>query len=348
MVELDPYKQLSESGKTKLANSLPKVAVIGSGISGMMCARLLAEQGYPVTVFEKEKEVGGRTSIMHEGALIFDHGCQHFTAKDRRFQIYVDAWVEKGIVHVWPARRASCLHGSVYSVEDDAILYVGSPGMNAISRHLGVGLDVRQDTIVSSIKRVNKKWKLLAGGKRETFDVVVVSAPAEQTAELLQSFPVIAKDAAKVETLPAWSIAVGFENNLKVNFDAAHFSSCPIVWAANNRSKPGRSRDECWIIQASNSWSKEHVSSPEDMVGKMLLSTFFEEAGIAPVTPSFIRRHRWYYGAPDKPLYKECLWDSETGVGACGDWCQGASLEGAFISGVSLAEKISGDFKNSK
>jgi predicted NAD/FAD-dependent oxidoreductase len=41
-------------------NDLPKVAVIGAGISGLVCARLLVEQGMEVTVIEKSRGVGGR------------------------------------------------------------------------------------------------------------------------------------------------------------------------------------------------------------------------------------------------------------------------------------------------
>ena len=40
-----------------------KIAVIGAGSAGMSCAYYLAVKGYPVTVFEKEKELGGMLTL---------------------------------------------------------------------------------------------------------------------------------------------------------------------------------------------------------------------------------------------------------------------------------------------
>ena len=40
-----------------------KIAVIGSGPAGLACAYYLALKGYPVTVFEKEKELGGMLTL---------------------------------------------------------------------------------------------------------------------------------------------------------------------------------------------------------------------------------------------------------------------------------------------
>ncbi len=37
-----------------------KISVIGSGFSGLSTAAFLAKEGHDVTVFEKNKEVGGR------------------------------------------------------------------------------------------------------------------------------------------------------------------------------------------------------------------------------------------------------------------------------------------------
>jgi NADPH-dependent glutamate synthase beta subunit-like oxidoreductase len=40
-----------------------KIAVIGAGPAGLSCAYFLAQKGYPVTVFEKEKKLGGMMTM---------------------------------------------------------------------------------------------------------------------------------------------------------------------------------------------------------------------------------------------------------------------------------------------
>ncbi len=51
-----------------------RVAVIGAGPGGLACALLLAGKGIDVTVYEKQTQVGGRTSAVKIGDYTFDRG----------------------------------------------------------------------------------------------------------------------------------------------------------------------------------------------------------------------------------------------------------------------------------
>ncbi len=53
-------------------------AIIGAGPGGLAAAMLLAKSGVAVTVFEKDKEVGGRTKVLTEGPFRFDLGPTFF------------------------------------------------------------------------------------------------------------------------------------------------------------------------------------------------------------------------------------------------------------------------------
>lgn len=345
MLELDPYRPLPNPGETALIEIRPEVAVVGAGVSGLIAARILAEHGYPVTVFDKgRKYPGGRASTRYDESFSFDHGCQYFTARDPRFQLYIEAWTELGIISPWTARRASVRYGVISPVEDDVIRYVGVPGMNAIARHLAKEQDVRQRVIVEGMEREGSTWRILANEPvTDTFEVVIVSAPPPQTAGIIGHHSALREEIAAVDMQPCWTAMVVFDYDLDLAFDAAHISGSPLIWAANNGTKPGRSGAEGWVLQASPGWSRANEKMPPDEVARVLLHEFFNAIGVAPVNPRYLGSHRWLYASPTQPLEQGCLWDPENGIGACGDWCHSSRLEGAFLSGLELAAKVLND-----
>jgi hypothetical protein len=52
-----------------------KIAIIGAGLAGLNCARLL-EKDFDVYIFDKEAQVGGRILSMHKDGFTLDHGFQ--------------------------------------------------------------------------------------------------------------------------------------------------------------------------------------------------------------------------------------------------------------------------------
>ncbi|MFO7904750.1 MAG: hypothetical protein R6U98_18945, partial [Pirellulaceae bacterium] len=56
--------------------------------------------------------------------------------------------------------------------------------------------------------------------------------------------------------------------------------------------------------------------------------------------PAHLGTHRWRYAWPPDPLEDRCLFDSSSGLGACGDWCSGPRVEGAFLSGTAAARHV--------
>ena len=70
-----------------------RVAVIGGGITGLTCARALADAGHAVTVFDKGRGVGGRLATRRtDDGLRFDHGAQVLPATEGHTAVEHGEW----------------------------------------------------------------------------------------------------------------------------------------------------------------------------------------------------------------------------------------------------------------
>lgn len=70
-----------------------KVAVAGSGIGGLITGLLLAKNGHSVTIFEKEKDIGGRLAFVTKGDYKIDKGPTIVLLPDMLMSILADAGV---------------------------------------------------------------------------------------------------------------------------------------------------------------------------------------------------------------------------------------------------------------
>jgi predicted NAD/FAD-dependent oxidoreductase len=204
-------------------------------------------------------------------------------------------------------------------------------------------LEVRTHQRVSPPARAQGKWLVSddAGNGLGSFDVVVVSAPAPQAAQLLQSSPHLARRASSVRTAGCWALLVQFPARLELDYDGAFVQDSPLSWIARNSSKPGRhSEMEIWVLHASADWTQCHLEEPAEAIQERLLDAFRDAAGPHAIPPSNVVAHRWRYALPTEPLPDRYLFDADLNIGACGDWCSGPRVEGAFLSGAALAERL--------
>ncbi len=321
-----------------------EVAVIGAGLSGLVCARTLADHGLRVVVFEKSRGVGGRMATRRttEGPQ-FDHGAQYFTVRDQRFQRYVQSWMQDGVVARWEGRLATLNHGRLQWKTESTPRYVGVPGMNAICRHLAQDLDIRFRQQVAPPRLQEHRWRLTSrdGVELGEFDRIILSAPAPQTAELLAAAPKLQKATIAATMQGCWAVLLAFEHSLELPFDGAFVHDSPLSWIARNDTKPGRGHeDECWVLHASPEWTTQCLEDDPEKVLSHLTDAFWLATGAIAVNPVYATTHRWRYAIPPEPLKHQSLFDAGLGIGACGDWCGGPRVEGAFLSGMSLAGRV--------
>lgn len=282
-------------------------------------------------------------STRRAGDWQFDHGAQYFTVRDPRFSQQVDSWRHLGLVERWAATIAVLDHGSIEVKGDSTERFVGVPGMNGVCRHLAKGLDVTYRTEVADLERGQTGWSVrdADGADIGLFDTIVISAPAAQTARVLEHpAPELATRARAVEMAPCWAVMVGFARPLETEFDGAFIVGSPLSWVARNSSKPGRPDDESWILHASPEWSQRNLEIERERAAGLLLEAFSRALGGPVDAPVHLAAHRWRFALPTEPLAQPCLANPELRVVACGDWCGGPRVEGAFLSGLAAARAV--------
>jgi predicted NAD/FAD-dependent oxidoreductase len=325
-----------------------RVAVIGAGLSGLACATTLAARGAQVTVIDKGRVPGGRLSTRATAFGCFDHGAQYFTVQHHRFEATVQGWQAAGIAAPWAGRLLAYDQGRACEKTLSATRFVGRGGMEAIGRHLAAGLTSEQGRRVARIERRNGRWYLVDDAAQEVsmrgFDVLILAMPSPQAAELARDHTPLARTMAAVEWAPCWAGMLALSRPSKAPFDGAFLNDNPVLsWVARDSSKPERAPvpgiAERWVLHGRPQWSNRHLELDPQQASQQLLKAFASQIE-RDLVPAHLSAHRWRYATPVSPLKQDFLWDDSVKLGATGDWCNGPRVEGAYLSGLAMAEAL--------
>jgi len=300
-------------------------------MAGLACATRLARAGREVALIDKGRGPGGRMAARRaemEGETVsFDHGAQYFTARDPAFREAVAEWEKAGAAARWPAAG------------EDA--FVGTPGMNGPIRAMAGEVAVRWSVRAERAARDGDEWRIEAGAEAFAARTLLVAIPAEQAAELLtEAAPAFAELAREVVSEPCWAAMAGFAERLDLAADTLRGGEGPIAWAARNSAKPGRAGAETWVIHASPARSRELLDVDKDEVARLLLADFRAASGTRVPEPLHLAAHRWLYAMPASLGGAPARYDPAARIGVAGDWLHSPRVEGAFLSGRALAERV--------
>ncbi|MFT7460835.1 MAG: renalase [Planctomycetota bacterium] len=321
-----------------------EIAIIGAGLSGLAVANILKEYA-DITLFEKARGVSGRMSTRQAEPYLFDHGAQFFKARTDEFKAFIDPMIQEGVIARWDARFVEIVDREVISKRkwgEELPYYVGLPGMNAIAKHLGQGLDIQLGTRVQSMKKQQGKWNLAdgQGNALGDYDWVISTIPAEQAVELLPSSLPCHSTIRATTMKGCFSLMLGFEHVLPLEFDAALVRGEDISWISVNSSKPGRNDAYCLLVHSTNKWADEHIEDDRDKVMEYLCQQTGEIIGYAVNAAEHKAIHGWRYAYIEKQSGDSHFIDCEAHVGVCGDWLVQGRVEAAFTSGFGLANKV--------
>ena len=320
------------------------VIVVGGGISGLMAAIALKNQGWSVTVLDKGRGIGGRLAsrrLRHGEALgCFDFGAQYFKAEDPLFLAWVEDWMAAGVVKVW-AESMPTATGAMRS--QGVKLYRGEPSNRSLAQYLATDLRVVNQEKVTDFQWRGNEWQVnCESGKTYIGDRLVLTAPLPQTIDLFakSDIPLPMDIRQIVEGItydPCFSLSLLLEQpSLVPEPGGLWLDGEPLVWIADGTQKGISPAGYGVTIHAGPIFSKTHLETDTDKVIE-LMTAAAEPWLKSPVLASHL--HLWRYSHPqnadNRPfLHGDCPGHFYLG----GDAFKGGKVQGAALSGLAIAE----------
>ena len=324
-----------------------KVIVVGAGISGLLAAQVLQDNGVDVCVIDKSTSVGGRLATRRIGTGVADHGAQFFTVRDAKLQAMVDEWVAKDLVYVWSYGFSD---GSLATAPTDGHpRYAVRGGMNALAKHIADGLHnvILEHRIVTAT--YDEQGWIFQDENAELFtsDALIMTAPMPQTVAILEDGATFLSppEKAQVEAIhyaPCLTGMFWIEGG-RVTLPtpgAIQRRSGNITWIADNHQKGISPNGILVTVQASEEYSHQLWDAPDERILNALITDlriFMDER----VHIREAQLKRWRYSRPVNPLTELCMVaGTSQPLILAGDSFASARVEGAILSGLAAGEAM--------
>lgn len=329
------------------------IAIIGAGISGLVLASNLVAHGYYVTLFEKSRGGSGRTSTRYADTYEFDHGSPYFTTRTPEFKAFASDMLAKNVISQWqPKINTIAIDSKPFKSAWFEPHYVGYGRMNNLAKYL---LSEISDKITlhlgTEISKIENKNQITLIDKKEQsyngFDRLVITAPAPQAYNLLPNDVPYREKIKSVEMSPAYCVMIGLKKPLKTETGLYICKDEMIDKIIINSDKPERPQSATSLVVISNpDWALAHVDEDVPQMQEILWQRIQELLNTETLVPEYMTTHRWRYAKTKTPLDQSFVWDQDSWIGICADWCQDEAsqelrvqgVEAAFLSATKLSE----------
>ncbi|MCF6737250.1 NAD(P)/FAD-dependent oxidoreductase [Blastococcus sp. KM273129] len=308
------------------------VTVIGAGIAGLACARVLRDAGRDVQVLDRGRAPGGRLSSRTVRGRPVDLGASYLTAGEGSpFAAVVADWVARGLARPWTDTFAVAGPGGLRDRKSGPMRYGTPGGSRSLATDLASGLPVRSGTTVREVT---------AGPAVDgrAVPAAVLAMPGPQAARLLDPAGPAGRLAAAETWQPALAVVLGWTGRRwPADLHGAFVHDDPAVeWIADDGDRRGDGAPVL-VAHTTAALAAAHLEDPAGAV-PAVVSAVRSALGI-DAEPGWTDVHRWTFARPAAP--REEPFGLADGIGLCGDgWHAPAKVEGAWSSGTALGRAL--------
>ncbi|WP_432534501.1 NAD(P)/FAD-dependent oxidoreductase [Kineococcus arenarius] len=340
------------------ADQRAPVVVVGAGIAGAACARVLVDAGVPVRLVDRGRRPGGRMSGRRVetsvGVRVADLGASYFTASGDGFSAQVADWEARGLAHRWTDTFAVVRGGRgageaggprLGGATSSGPWRWGAPGGlrslvdDLLSPPGRAPVPVRTSTDVESVEAG-------PGGPRvdgQPAAAVVLAMPDPQAADLLPRMVATRLDvSARWNYRPCIAVYAAWPQRWWPHFDGAFVNDDDLlVFLADDGARRGDGAPVL-VAHTAPDFSAEHLDDPVAAVAPVVAALGPLLTGRPTPAPSWNRAHRWSLAQPLKQHAEEPFGlDEATGIALCGDaWGPTSKVETAWASGTALGAEL--------
>jgi hypothetical protein len=221
--------------------------------------------------------------------------------------------------------------------------------MTAVAKDLAEGLDVDLSTRVAAVRRGDDGVELeTAEGDTIETQSVVLTPPVPQTLVLLREGgldSLVPKEAAALTYHPCLVLLAVDAGVELPEPGALQRPSESIDWIADNARKGVSGAAGAVTVHYAPELSRTYYDAPDEEAAEVMLR---EVRKIVKIEPQSYQVKRWRYSKPQRPLDVGAVsLDRAPEIVLAGDAFKGARVEGAFLSGLAAAERVTAVLKRS-
>jgi renalase len=305
------------------------VVVVGAGIAGIACARVLHGAGVPVRVLDRARAVGGRMASRRLHGRPVDLGAAYFTARDPDFSALVQRWCAAGLARPWTDELA-VLGGPGRRPAPGPVRYAAPGGLRSLVADLADGLDVRLEHPVGAVR----PGPAVDG---EPADAVVLAMPDPQAARLVDPASPAGRELAGRRWRPVIAVAAGWARRQWAPLAAAFVNDHPVLTLVADDGDRRGDGAPVLVAHTTAAVAAAHDAQPAGAVGPAVAAV--RELLDLPEPPLWTHAHRWRFASPAadrEPLFHL----GPDGVGLAGDGWGSARVETAWRSGTGLGRAV--------
>ena len=305
--------------------------VVGGGIAGAACARVLADAGVPVRVLDRGRRPGGRMAsrTLHDRTV--DLGASYLTAEEGSpFAAVVRDWVDRGLARPWTDTFAVAGPEGLRSTTTGPVRYAAPGGLRSLVADLAAGLDVESGRTVTAV----------GPGPRvdgEDVPAAVLAMPDPQARRLLE--PGTAdRLLGNRPWEPSLAVVLGWpERRWPADLHGAFVHDDPAVtWVADDGDRRGDGAPVL-VAHTTAELAAAHLEVP-DAAADPVAAAVGRALGI-DVPPAWTVVQRWTYARPLAARSEP--FGLADGIGLCGDgWSAPSRVQAAWTSGTALGRAL--------